>query len=199
MNSLGTEWRLSDCQWWSYCHSTKSNELDTPLRIYLHDCWLSLLRLFTFTGGRVHPWRSWGEGKKLGACWTRAGGGVYPGPDCSLLFPGCNAARVESHVLSGCPPDLRSTRASVPPKSRQHLPYVPIFLRGTPASRGWARCPPNSRLHDHLNISHTKPTPASDGELQRVTCWRRVRTDPAVRVRHNIPIEYLCTNVKVYS
>ena len=68
MNSLVAERRLSECQQWSCCHITEFNELNAPLRIYMHDCWPSLLRLFTFAGGRVHPWRSWGEGKRLGAC-----------------------------------------------------------------------------------------------------------------------------------
>jgi len=191
MNSLGAEWRLSDCQRWSCCHSTKSNKLDVPLQIYLHDCWLSLLTLFTFAGGRVHPWQSWGEGKSLGACWTRAGGGVYPDPGCST-FPGCNAARVESHVLSGCPPDLRSTRAT---------PQVCLPKVGNTGVLRLRKMAPKFTLQDHLNISHTNPTPAtsSNGEWQRMTFWRRVQTDTAVRVRHNIPIEYLCSDVKIYS
>ena len=39
-------------------------ELDAPLWIYLYDCWLLLLRFWILAGagGRVHLWRSWGEG-----------------------------------------------------------------------------------------------------------------------------------------
>jgi len=46
---------LSGFQQWSYCHGARSNDLGAQLRVYLHDFWLLSLRLFTFTGGRVHP------------------------------------------------------------------------------------------------------------------------------------------------
>jgi len=146
MNSLGAEWRLSDCQRWSCCHSTKSNELDAPLQIYLHDCWLSLLTLFTFAGGRVHPWRPWGEGKSLGACLTRAGGGVYPGPGCSSVP---QLQRCQGRIF------FRVVRQIYAP--HEQLRKCASQKSATPVSCGCARWPPNSRYRI-ISISRT-PTP----------------------------------------
>ena len=159
MDSLGAEWKLSDCQRWSCCHSANSNELNAPFWAYMHDCWPSLLRLLE--GGSIRGCR--GERVRLGACCTRAGG-VYPGPHRHHL--NCNEHCIQDRIShsSGLParstlhtsnPYFSNSSTSVLLKSRQHLPYVPISLPGTPVSCGRARWPPNSRS----GIISSSPTP----------------------------------------
>jgi len=98
------------------------------------------------------------------------------GPEASIpALPNCNpqpASRIKSHVLHGCPPDLRSIRLTptltTPP--RACLPKIdnifPTF-RFPPGSTGILRLGkviPEFTLQNHLNISHAKFAPASDGE-----------------------------------